>query len=206
MSAPTFDRADITLDRRDLLPHLFPDPARYLMVSGLSGASRDAAALTGEADTLFTMGGAMGAAVSIGLGMALAAPDADIVAITGDGELLMNVGALATVATAAPGNFTIVCIDNAQHAETGGQAGHTARHTDLATIAEGAGVPSVISVARPDQLAAAARFVIAAPGPRFVLARVLPGPPSDWNRDWNLAARRQRFRQAWLERTGGSGG
>ena len=197
MSPSAPDRSDVTLDRRDLLPHLFPDPARYRMVAGLAGASRDAAALTGEADYLFTMGGAMGAALSIGLGMALAAPDAEIAAITGDGELLMNVGALATVASAAPGNLTIVCIDNAQHAETGGQPGHTARCTDLAKIAEGAGIASVMTVSRPDQLAAAARFLIAAPAPRFLLCRVLPGPPCAWNRDWDLAACRQRFRAAW---------
>lgn len=193
-------RAGITLDRRDLLPRLFADPTAWLMVSGLAGASRDACALTGEADNLYAMGGAMGAAVSIGLGMALAAPAAQVAVVTGDGELLMNLGTLATVATAAPANLSIVCIDNAEHAETGGQPGHTARRTDLAQLAEGAGIASVMAVSRPDELAAAARFLVAAPAPRFLLARVLAGPPCDWQRDWDLAACRLRFRAAWQAR------
>lgn len=200
MTAPHRDRADITLDRRELLPHLFPEPERYLMVSGLAGASRDACALTGEADTLFTMGGTMGAAVSTGLGMALAAPQAQVAVITGDGELLMGLGTLATVASAAPANLSIVCIDNGEHAETGGQPGHTARRTDLATLAEGAGVVSVMTVSRPDELVAAARFLVEAPAPRFLWARVLAGPPCDWKRDWNLADCRLRFRAAWAGR------
>ena len=190
--------ADITLDRRELLPALFPDPAEYLMVSGLAGASRDAAALTREADYLFTMGGAMGAAVSIGLGMALCAPDRKVAVITGDGELLMNIGSLATVATAAPDNLSIVCIDNGRHGETGGQAGHTAGRTNLEIMAQGAGIASTLTVSRPEELAAAARFLAESPAPRFLWARVMPGPPSDWKRNWNLADCRTRFRDAFL--------
>ena len=202
MTARAIDRSDTSLDRRDLLAHLFADPASWLMVAGLAGAARDAAALTGDADTLFTMGGAMGGAVPIGLGMALAAPQVPVAVITGDGELLMNLGALATVASAAPANLAIVCIDNAQHGETGGQPGHTARRTDLAAIAEGAGLASVMTVARPEQLADAARFLAEAPAPRFLCARVRPGPPCDWQRDLDPASCRLRFRAAWRARGG----
>ena len=113
------------LDRREVLPELFPDPSQYLMVSGLAGSSRDAAALTADGDNLYTMAGAMGAAVSMGLGIALSAPNEKVAVITGDGELLMNVGALATVASVQPENLSIVCIDNGLHGETGGQPGHT---------------------------------------------------------------------------------
>ena len=131
-----------SLDRREVLSALFPDPGEYLMLAGLAGSARDAAALTGEADYLFAFGGAMGGAVPMGLGMALAAPDRKVAVVTGDGELLMNAGALATVASTMPENLSIVCIDNGRHGETGGQLGHTARRTDLAKIAEGAGLPS----------------------------------------------------------------
>lgn len=193
---------DASLDRRELLPALFPDPSDYLMVSGLAGASRDAAALTSEADNIFTMGGAMGAAVSIGLGMALCAPNRQIAVITGDGELMMNIGSLATVASAAPQNLSIVCIDNGQHGETGGQKSHTAERTDLELMAKGAGMPATLTISRPQELEAAARFLTESPAPRFLRARVLPGPPSDWKRNWNLADCRTRFRDAVL---GGSG-
>jgi phosphonopyruvate decarboxylase len=187
-----------TLDRRDVLPRVFPDPDQYLMVTGLAGAARDACALTDEGDNLLHMGGAMGAAVSMGLGVALSAPKSQVAVITGDGELLMNVGALATVASMMPDNFTIICLDNGIHQETGGQPGHTSRRTDLAKMAEGAGLPSTMTINSPDQLAAAAKFVAEAPAPRFLLARILPGPPSAYKRDWDLAANRLRFRAAYL--------
>ncbi len=190
--------SDSTLDRRDVLPQLFPDPDQYLMVSGLAGAARDACALTDEGDNLLHLGGAMGAAVSLGLGVALSAPESQVAVITGDGELLMNVGALTTVASMMPDNLTIVCIDNGVHGETGGQPGHTSRRTDLAKMAEGAGIPSTMTVNSPGQLAAAAKFLVEAPAPRFLLVRVQPGPPSAYKRDWDLAACRVRFRAAYL--------
>lgn len=191
---------DATLDRREILPKLIPNHAEYLIVSGLAGASRDAAALTSESDNLFTMGGAMGAAVPIGLGMALCAPDRKIAVITGDGELMMNIGCLATVASAAPQNLSIICIDNGQHGETGGQKGHTAERTSLEMMAKGAGIPKTLTISRPDELQAAAQFLTEIPAPRFLWVRVRPGPPSDWKRDWNLADCRTRFRDALLDR------
>ena len=186
------------IDRRELLPQLFPAPGDYLMVSGLAGAARDAAALTCDSDRLFTMAGVMGAAVPFGLGIALSAPGSRVVVITGDGELLMDLGALATVASQAPENLTIVCIDNGRHGETGGQLGHTAIRTDLARIAEGAGLPSVLTIGRPKEIPAAAKFLTEAPAPRFLLARVTPGPPAATKRDLDPAACRLRFRSAYL--------
>ena len=86
----------MTLDRREILQKILPNPNDYLIVAGLAGAARDSAALTEDGDNLFTMAGTMGAAVSMGLGMAMSAPDRQILVITGDGELLMNIGSLAT--------------------------------------------------------------------------------------------------------------
>ncbi|MDE0058309.1 MAG: thiamine pyrophosphate-dependent enzyme [Defluviicoccus sp.] len=193
----------VGLDRREVLGALFPDPTRYLMVAGLAGSARDAAALTGEADNLFAFGGAMGGAVPMGLGMALAAPDRPVAVITGDGELLMNAGALASVASAMPENLSIVCIDNGRHGETGGQLGHSARRTDLARLAEGAGLPSAMTAADGAGLAAAADFLETAPGPRFVCVRVRPGPPAEYRRSWDPAEGRLRFRRGFDEATGG---
>ncbi|MBT5047078.1 MAG: thiamine pyrophosphate-binding protein [Rhodospirillaceae bacterium] len=189
---------DITLDRRTLLADLVPNPGRYLMISGLAGASKDAAAHTDDSANLFTMAGTMGASVSMGLGVALSAPSKDVIVFAGDGELIMNVGALATVASMMPANLSIVCIDNGCHGETGGQKGHTARRTNLALMAEGAGLPSVMTIQTQEQVAGAATFLTDAPGPRFLWARVMTGPPAAYKRNFNLTECRQRFRDAYL--------
>lgn len=192
-----------TLDRRLLLPALYPKPDRHLFVSGLAGSGKDASALTDEADNLFAFGGAMGGAVPMALGLALSAPGDRVEVITGDGELLMNIGALATVASMMPENLSIVCIDNAMHGETGGQPGHTAKRTNLAVMADGAGIPSVMTVDAEAGLEAARNFIADAQGPRFLWARVTDGPPSAFKRNWDLAERRHQFRTAYLAKRNG---
>ncbi len=187
-----------TLDRKDVLPRLFPAPEDYLIIAGLAGTARDAAALTDDGDNLFTMAGTMGAAVSMGLGVALSAPGRQVAVIAGDGEILMNVGALATVATMAPENLSIVCIDNGAHGETGGQTGHTAHGTDLARMAEGAGIASTLSIDDEDKLSTGAKFLIESVAPRFLLVRVSDAPPAPYKRNLNPTACRLRFRNAFL--------
>jgi len=187
-----------SLDRRDLLTHLFPYPDRHLFISGLAGAARDAAALTGDGANLFTMAGTMGAAVSMGLGVALSAPEKPVAVITGDGELLMNIGSLATVATIGPVNLTIVCIDNGRHSETGGQAGHTSGLANLEMIARGTGMASTMTISCPNQLADAMVFLADTPSPRFLVACVTVGPPTTFKRNMDPAACRLRFRAAYL--------
>ena len=105
-------------------------------------------------------------------------------------------GVLATVASAAPQNLSIICLDNGQHGETGGQAGHTSRRTDLALMAEGAGIASAMTVSSPDELPDARGFLADGIAPKFLCVRVMPGPPTDYKRDWDLLAGRLRFRAA----------
>lgn len=188
-----------TLDRREIVPQLFPRPQDYLIITGLAGSAKDGAALTNDGDNLFTMAGTMGSAVSVGLGVALSAPESQVAVITGDGELLMNVGALATVASMAPDNLSIVCIDNGCHGETGGQRGHTSRRTDLAVMAAGAGLPSTMTLSTAGQVEAAAKFLTEAPAPRFLVIRVTDGPPAAFKRNLDPAACRLRFRNAYLK-------
>ena len=187
------------LDRRDVLSQIFPAPDAYLFVTGLAGPARDAAGLTQDSDYTYTMAGAMGAATSMGLGMAMGAPEHQVAVITGDGELLMNVGSLATVATIAPHNLSIVCIDNGCHGETGGQPGHTSNRTNLERMAQGAGFASTLTIEKPGDLATGARFLAEAPGPRFILVRVTQGPPTEFKRNLDLAECRVRFRNAFLK-------
>lgn len=192
--------ADITLDRRELFATLVPDPDKYLFITGLAGPGKDVCAHTGESDNVFAMGGAMGAAVSTALGAALSAPDHQFLCVTGDGELMMAIGSLATVASMAPSNLSIICIDNGCHGETGGQMGHTSRFTDLAKMAEGAGIPNVMTISSPGEIAAAKDFLEAGQGPRFLWVRVMDGPPSTVARNWDLIQRRRIFKDAFAER------
>jgi len=187
------------IDRRELLAQLFPDQADWLFVSGLAGASKDSAALTDDGPNLYTMAGTMGAAVPMGLGMALAAPERMVAVINGDGELLMGIGAFVTVASARPANMVMVCLDNCMHGETGRQTGHTAATTDLAAIARGAGIEQVMTISEPGEIEAAAAFLRDGQGPKFLHCRVLPTDPSAYKRNMDPAECRVRFRTAFLK-------
>src|SRR5436190_6853724 len=133
--APAF-----VLDRRDAVPTLIGRHEDFLIVSGLAGTSRDVAALTEDGAHTYTMAGAMGGAAMIGLGLALARPDKRILIVTGDGELLMNVGALATIGGMNPPNLAILCVDNGHYGETGYQKSHTSLGVDLEKIAAASGI------------------------------------------------------------------
>ena len=187
-----------TLDRRNVLSPLFPKPDDYLIISGLAGAARDAAALTEDGDNLFTMAGTMGAAISMGLGVAISAPNRKVAVIAGDGEMLMNIGSLATVATISPQNLSIVCLDNGCHGETGGQTGHTSNKTNLEMIAKGTGISSTLIIETEADLGSGAAFLDEAPGPRFIHVRIMAGPPAAYKRNMDLAECRLRFRNAYL--------
>src|SRR5882672_8757377 len=86
------------LDRIQAVPALIGKHQDFLIVTGLAGTSRDIAALTADGAHTYTMAGAMGGACMIGLGLALARRDKQVLVVTGDGELLMNIGSLATIA------------------------------------------------------------------------------------------------------------
>ena len=188
-----------TIDRRKVLSILFPSTDDFLFITGLAGSARDAAGLTNDGDNLFTMAGCMGAAVPMGLGVALCAPEKQVVVITGDGELLMNIGSLASVATMAPNNFSIICIDNGCHGETGGQTGHTSKNTDLSKMAEGAGIAAIMTIEGQDELEAGRIFLANKLSPRFLQVRVTGGPPTNFKRNLNPVHCRNRFRDAYLK-------
>lgn len=187
--------AEFVLDRREVLPRLVGDTDQYLVVTGLGGTARDMTAISGRGANVYTLGGAMGAACMVGLGLALARPDRRILVVTGDGELLMNVGSLATIAVLAPGNLSIVCVDNGHYGETGFQASHTARGVDLEQMARGAGFKNTATVAQESDVDAAA-VVLKGDGPSFVLVRVAPIPSPPVKRELDPAAARVHFRDA----------
>ncbi len=183
------------LRRTAVLAQLVDDPDRSLIVCGLGTAAFDAARLTGDGSNLFPIDGAMGAAVSVGLGLALAQPDRAVLVITGDGELLMNLGALATVAVQAPPNLSILCLDNGVWGLTGAQPTHTSHGVDLTAIAAGCGIASSTVTTAAD--VAAGRAAIA-DGARLTFVRVAleAEPPEPFPFDRDGPAIRRRFRDA----------
>ena len=146
--------SDFQLDRNDVLPKLIPESDKYPIIAGLAGTVRDVAHLCGvESSHFYAMAGAMGRAVSIGLGLAMAQLEKRVLVCTGDGELLMNVGALATVAVMKPTNLCILCVDNEHYGETGNQRSHTGQCTDLAAMAHGARIPKVHTILKEEDIA-----------------------------------------------------
>jgi thiamine pyrophosphate-dependent acetolactate synthase large subunit-like protein len=127
-----------TLDRRAVAATLLRDPGDLLVVSGLGSTTYDVGA-TGDRALNFYLWGAMGAAAMVGLGLALAQADRRVLVVTGDGEMLMGLGALATIAALQPRNLAIAVMDNGSYAETGEQPTHTSHRTDLAAVALGCG-------------------------------------------------------------------
>jgi thiamine pyrophosphate-dependent acetolactate synthase large subunit-like protein len=127
------------LDRRRVVATLLTDRKDALVVGGLGASTYDIAAAGDHARNLY-LWGAMGGAVMIGLGLALAQPALPVVVITGDGEMLMGIGSLATVGLQKPGNLTIIVLDNECYGETGGQASHTAAAADLVGVARACGI------------------------------------------------------------------
>ncbi len=105
-----------------------------LLVTGLGSTTYDAAAVADD-DRNFYLWGAMGAAAMVGLGLALARPDRRVLVVTGDGEMLMGLGALATIGVQRPPNLAIVVFDNARYAETGMQPSHTDFGVSLTGVA-----------------------------------------------------------------------
>ncbi|HEY1798449.1 MAG TPA: thiamine pyrophosphate-dependent enzyme [Stellaceae bacterium] len=186
------------LDRRTAVPALIGRHEDFLFVTGLAGTARDIAALTHDGAHIYTMGGAMGGAVMIGLGLALARPDKRVLAVTGDGELLMNIGALATVAIMNPANFAVLCVDNGHYGETGYQKSHTSLGVDLEKMAAGAGIKRTHTVGAESDLADGARMLREGNGSAFVVLKVTPTDPPPYKRNFDLAACRERFRVALL--------
>jgi thiamine pyrophosphate-dependent acetolactate synthase large subunit-like protein len=166
------------LERRVAVAALLKDRGDLLVVAGLGSPAYDLHA-AGDSDANFYLWGAMGSAALIGLGLAQARPKKTVLALTGDGEQLMGLGGLATIAIAKPKNLVVAVIDNGHFGETGMQPSHTGRGLDLAAIAAAAGFAET-RTARDFAEVAALRAALhaAAEGPRlFVLKVAAENPP-----------------------------
>jgi thiamine pyrophosphate-dependent acetolactate synthase large subunit-like protein len=159
------------LNRRIAVRELLHDRGELVVVAGLGAPAYDLASCGDEA-TDFPLWGAMGGAVMVGLGVAISRPERAVLVLTGDGELLMGLGSLATVALAGPKNLSIAVIDNERYGETGGQATATAAGTDLAGVAKACGIKNTRTVTELDDLPGLRRAIHVCREPLFAVLKV----------------------------------
>jgi thiamine pyrophosphate-dependent acetolactate synthase large subunit-like protein len=176
--------SQVDLRRRPLVAALLKEAPDLIVVAGLGSAAWDITA-AGDRDLNFPLWGAMGGAVSVGLGLALAQPSRRVVVVTGDGEMLMGLSALTTIAAMAPKNLAVLVLDNETYGETGGQPTNTARGTDLAAMAKAAGIDQSWTVTKESDAEDALGRIRDDEGPLFCVAKVrfeelaLVLPPKD---------------------------
>jgi len=188
-NAPT----DGTLDRRAVAAEVLRAPEDLLVVTGLGSATYDAGSV-GDRPLNFYLWGAMGGAAMIGLGLALAQPKKHVLVLTGDGEALMGIGAIATLAAQRLSNLSVAVLDNARFGETGQQRSHTGYTTDLAAVAAACGWPATATAWTMDEVKTLTPRLRAEP--LFAVIKISPAevprflPPRDG------AYLATRFRQA----------
>jgi thiamine pyrophosphate-dependent acetolactate synthase large subunit-like protein len=185
------------LHRREVVKELLAGRGNLLVVAGLGAPAWDITN-AGDHELNFPLWGAMGGAAMIGLGLALAQPKRKVLVITGDGEMLMGIGALATIAILKPKNLSIVVLDNERYGETGQQETHTGHGVDLAGMAKSAGFAQTFMVRAQAEVARLKKRIHAGDGALFAQVKIDPEklplvlPPRDG------ALLKNRFRAALL--------
>lgn len=185
------------LDRRAVTARLLAERDDLLVVAGLGAPNWDVTA-AGDNPLNFPLWGAMGSAAMIGLGLALAQPQRPVLVLTGDGEMLMGLGSLATIGVQRPANLAVVVLDNEHYGETGMQPTHTAHGVDLAAIARGCSFARCDIIREMTEVEAVRQRLRAGQGPLFAQVKIaadsppLVLPP----RDGGLL--KNRFREALL--------
>jgi len=159
------------MKRHEVVRLLLKNRKDLLVIAGLGSTAWDITA-AGDSPLNFPMWGAMGQAAMMGLGLALAQPRRRVLVITGDGEMLMGLGSLATIGVQKPANLSVVVIDNERYGETGMQATHTASGVDLAAMARAAGFATGVLVRDAAGVGALRKMVHEADGPNFAQVKV----------------------------------
>ena len=199
-----------TLQRRPLVKQILAGADDDLLViAGLGSPNWDITE-AGDRPLNMPLWGAMGAPVSMGLGLAIAQPKKRVLVITGDADMMMSIGSLATVASQQPDNLAICVLDNEKFGETGNQATHTSPRnngptdsgagTDISIIAKGCGIADSALVREAGEVAQLVKDLRTRKGPVFRLVKVMVEklefvmPPQDG------AHLKDRFRAALLGR------
>lgn len=187
-------------DRRQLVRDLLSKRTDTLIITGLGSSNYDVAA-AGDCDENFYLWGAMGLAISVGLGLAISQPQRRVVVVTGDGETMMGIGSLATVAAHGPENFAILVLDNEMFAETGNQPGLTRGCADIEKMAQGAGFTSTLTATSEDHLTLAKELLYVTKGPCLVVAKIAMSEDERVLPSRNGSYNAERFRQSLGIRT-----
>lgn len=190
------NKNNFKLDRRAVVKKILAPRGNALVVTGLGSSSYDVGAV--DHPNTFYLWGGMGGAAMIGVGIAIAQPTRRVLVITGDGEMLMGLGSLATIAAEKIKNLSIVVIDNELYSETGMQPTHTARGVDLAGMAKAAGFALADTITTDAELKTWIPKLYHTPGPLFLDLKVNANryPLSIRLRDG--AHIKNRFREALL--------
>ncbi len=159
------------LERRAFVKELLAERGDLLVVCGLGSPTYDVAA-AGDHPLNLYLWGAMGGAAMIGLGLALARPDRRVAVLTGDGEALMGLGALATIGVKQPKNLCIVVLDNGHYGETGMQPSHTTGGADLVGVAKSCGFREALGVSDMKSIARLRELLRAGQGPILINAKI----------------------------------
>ena len=183
------------LDRRQVVSCLLAERKDVIVIGGLGASTYDIAA-AGDHDRNFYLWGAMGGAAMVGLGVALAQPKRRVAVITGDGETLMGLGALATVAVQKPANLAIVVFDNGLYGETGSQASHTRGTVDLTKVAAACGIAFTMEVNDETGLARLAGLLATFTQTLFARVAITPTEPPRVLPTRDGVALKLRFRKA----------
>ncbi|MBV9956103.1 MAG: aldehyde dehydrogenase [Pseudolabrys sp.] len=184
------------IERREAIKRLLANRPRDLfVVPGLGSTTWDVTSL-GEDARDFHLWGAMGGAAMIGLGLALAQPDKRVAAITGDGEMLMGLGSLATIAVKRPPNLAIIVFDNGVYGETGMQPSHTSSGVDLVATARSCGFANCLDVGSEPELDTLAGKLGAGGGLLFARVKIVREEPPRVLPERDGAVIKQRFRRA----------
>ena len=158
------------MDRRALVARLLDDRGDLMVVTSLGSATYDVAAC-GDHSLNFYIWSGLGCTPAVGLGLALARPHRRVAVFTGDGDVLMGLGSLATIGVKQPTNLSIVCLDNGHYSATGMQPSATSAGIDLAQAAAACQlrIEAVSDLSRADELRA---LLHSGRGPIFIHARV----------------------------------
>ena len=162
--------SDNYLDRRTFTAQVLGQRDGTLVVPGLGSPTWDCFAAGDSDDYLYSWGG-MGLALPTALGVAMARPNRRVLCLTGDGEMMMGLGSLSVVGAQAPGNLSVLVLDNEHFGETGRQPG-LAGTTDLCAVAEAAGFRKTMAITAMDQVGALCEMLYREPGPTLALAKI----------------------------------
>jgi len=186
------------MKRYTFLERIIQQVRGELIIAGVSPTNHELFSIK-DLPTSFYMRHSLGMASSIGLGLALARPDKRVIVLEGDGGLLMNLGALATIATQQPKNLILFVLDNRCYENTGCQPSATAHRTKLEVVAQGAGIDTVYRWGTVGEVEANLSRILSEEGPAVVVVEIETGRETSTMIDIGMVENKLRFMQTLAE-------